>query len=73
MVDGKSPGVVSQTCTQPNPATITCTTPIAQLGKGLHTLVLTVDNGFDNATATLTGTSPALPANLKLSITITVP
>jgi len=72
-VDAKPPVVIAQTCAQTAPPVITCTAPLTALGAGKHTLTLQVDNGFDSAVATLSGASPAVPNNLKISITITVP
>lgn len=72
-VDAKPPAVIAQTCVQTAPPLISCTAPLVALGAGKHTLTLQVDNGFDSAAATLAGASPAVPNNLKIAITITVP
>lgn len=63
---------VPQTCTLAG-SVVSCTTPLAALGSGTHTLTLTVDNGFDAASAVLSGSSPASPISLKIVITVTVP
>lgn len=72
-IDARPPAVVAQTCVQATPSLVSCTTPLTALGAGKHTLTLQVDNGFDSAVATLSGASPSIPSNLKISITVTVP
>ncbi len=71
-VDGGAIVPVVQTCTLAG-AVVTCTTPIATLGPGQHTLTLIVDNGFGSASTTINGTAPTGPFNLKILITISVP
>ncbi len=73
VIDARPPVVLTQTCTQATPSLVSCTVPVTALGAGKHTLTLTVDNGFDSAAASLSGASPSVPSNLKLSLTITVP
>lgn len=70
-IDAAPATVVSQTCVAGAPG-VTCTTPLPVMASGAHTLILTVDNGFGTASATLSGTSPAPPTNVKIVITVTV-
>lgn len=70
-VDAAPASQTPQTCVAASPG-VTCTTPLPVLASGTHTLILTVDNGFGMASATLTGGSPAAPTNVKIVITVTV-
>jgi len=70
-VDGAASVVAAQTCTVVG-AVVSCAAPLPTLAPGPHTLVLSVDNGFGTASATLSGTSPTSPINLSVVLTVTV-
>jgi len=71
-IDAAPPAIVTAACALVSTVT-RCSTPLAAFGPGAHTLVLTVTNGFDSATSSLSGSSPAGAINLRIVVTVTVP
>lgn len=72
-IDAGAPVVVVTTCVAgtPNPL---CTTPLGPfVTTGTHTLIITGTNGFGSVSGSLTGSSLAVPVNIKVVITVTVP
>lgn len=77
-VDGAAV-TASPTCvaaTAPTTGT-TCTLPVPSLATGTHTVVIRYTSGSQSVTNTTTGltamgTLPALPTNLRITVTVTV-
>lgn len=71
-IDTAAPTIVVATCVAGTP--IVCTTPLGPFATGgQHTLTITGTNAYASVSASLTGGPLAVPANMKVVITVTVP
>jgi len=67
--------LLAQTCTLTG-TVVSCSAPLPVIPAlslaGMHTITLSVDNGFSTASATLSGTQLLGPSSFKIVTTVTV-